>query len=103
MFNVRVKACLHSEVTLKYFTGSDHPIWESAGYTATFAATNYDPMADGNHISVGGKDMPSWPEELIISDTQKPFRGGYLRELITAYRPSGSRTGDTEDSNADDA
>ena len=98
MFNVHVKASLHTGVTLTYQTGSDHPVWESAGYTADYAATNYDP-ADTPDSS----GFPSWPESLIISDTQKPFRGGYLREHITAYRPNGGRTGDTEDSNADNA
>ena len=98
MFNVHVKASLHTGVTLTYQTGSDHPVWESAGYTADYAATNYDP-AD----TLDSSGFPSWPESLIISDTQKPFRGGYLREHITAYRPNGGRTGDTEDSNADNA
>ena len=98
MFNVHVKASLHTGVTLTYQTGSDHPVWESAGYTAAYAATNYDP-AD----TLDSSGFPSWPESLIISDTQKPFRGGYLREHITAYRPNGGRTGDTEDSNADNA
>tara|TARA_R100000808_G_scaffold16581_1_gene37368 strand:- start:23764 stop:24906 length:1143 start_codon:yes stop_codon:yes gene_type:complete len=98
MFNVHVKASLHPEVTLTYQTGSDHPVWESAGYDATYAATNYDPST-----SLDANDGPSWPTDLIISDTQKPFRGGYLRELITAYRPNGSRTPDANNSNADGA
>ena len=28
-----------------------------------------------------------WPESLVIQDSQKPFRGGYLREKITAFIP----------------
>tara|TARA_R110002110_G_scaffold83967_4_gene217960 strand:- start:3068 stop:4570 length:1503 start_codon:yes stop_codon:yes gene_type:complete len=98
MFNVHAKASLHTDVTLTYQTGSDHPKWEAAGFKADYAATNYDP-AD----TLDSYGLPSWPESLVISDTQKPFRGGYLREHITAYRPNGGRTGDTEDSNADNA
>tara|TARA_R100001443_G_scaffold54255_5_gene65738 strand:+ start:4595 stop:6259 length:1665 start_codon:yes stop_codon:yes gene_type:complete len=98
MFNVRVKACLHPKVTLTYTTGSDHPIWDFASYDATYEATNYDPST-----TLDANNNPSWPSSLIISDTQKPFRGGYLRELITAYRPNGSRTAEDNNSNADGA
>ena len=98
MFNVRVKACLHPKVTLTYTTGSDHPIWDFANYDATYEATNYDPST-----TLDANNNPSWPSSLIISDTQKPFRGGYLRELITAYRPNGSRTAENNNSNADGA
>ena len=85
MFNVHVKASLHSDVSLTYTTGSDHPVWEYAGYTANFKATNYT----------------SWQSH-VVSDTQKPYRGGYLREHITAYAPNdGGREGEADDSNID--
>ena len=52
-------------------TGTDHPVYSYIGTTWTFLATNYT----------------DWPDSLVISDTQKPFRGGYLRERVTAYKP----------------
>ena len=90
MFDLSVEASLHDKVTLEYTTGSDHPVWDFASYTSTFNETNYNP-ADFT-TGVGG-----WPDELIISDTQKPFRGGYLRECINAFRPEADRTVDPED------
>jgi len=100
MFNVHVKASLHDQITLTYTTGSDHPVWEYAGYTATFEPTNYAP-ADNLAPSPHNKNG-SWPASLVISDTQKPYRGGYLREHITAYRPNGARKSEADESNIDE-
>ena len=100
MFNVHVKASLHDKVTLTYTTGSDHPVWEYAGYNATFEPTNYEPK--DSKVTVSTKSYGSWPASLVISDTQKPYRGGYLREHITAYRPNGARVGEADESNIDE-
>jgi len=85
MFNVHVKASLHGDVSLTYTTGSDHPVWEYAGYKASFNATSHT----------------TWPTSLVISDTQKPYRGGYLREHITAYAPNAVRSAESDESNLD--
>ncbi len=57
---------------LSVTAGSNNPVYEFEAATVTYPATH-------NHTD--------WPPSLVISDSQKPFRGGYLRERITAYKP----------------
>ena len=66
-----VKPTLHGDMQLKIDTGSNHPVYHHTRATFTYWATNYT----------------DWPEKLVILDTQKPFRGGYLREKVTVYPP----------------
>ena len=53
-------------------TGNNHPIYNDASTVFTYGRTNYT----------------DWPEELVVSDSQKPFRGGYVRERITVHAPT---------------
>tara|TARA_X000001382_G_scaffold111690_1_gene88636 strand:- start:690 stop:2051 length:1362 start_codon:yes stop_codon:yes gene_type:complete len=69
--SVNVPPTLHDMISVTGSTGTDHPVYSYIGTTWTFLATNYT----------------DWPDSLVISDTQKPFRGGYLRERVTAYKP----------------
>tara|TARA_B100000131_G_scaffold108404_1_gene105270 strand:+ start:4282 stop:5832 length:1551 start_codon:yes stop_codon:yes gene_type:complete len=71
MFNIKVPRCLHNEYTFLYTTGTDDAEWEYISYNATWPATNWT----------------NWPDYLVISDDQQPFRGGYLRTKVTAYSP----------------
>lgn len=66
-----VKPTLHNPVELNITTGTEHPKWKLAGATFRYPRTNYT----------------DWPDSLIISDSQEPFRGGFLRTKITAYKP----------------
>ena len=75
MFSVNVKKCLHGEESLIYTTGTDDAVWDYIEYTANWKKTNYD----------------DWPKTIVISDDQRPFRGGYLRTKVTAYRPETGR------------
>ena len=68
---VNVPPTLHDQITVSATTGTDHPVYSYIGTTWTFLATNYN----------------DWPDSLVIADSQKPYRGGYLRERITAYKP----------------
>tara|TARA_R110002020_G_scaffold404847_1_gene614883 strand:+ start:12 stop:1412 length:1401 start_codon:yes stop_codon:yes gene_type:complete len=68
---VNVPPTLHDQITVTASTGTDHPVYSYIGTTWTFLSTNH-------------KD---WPDDIIIADSQKPYRGGYLRERITAYKP----------------
>ena len=68
---VNVPPTLHDQITVSASTGTDHPVYSYIGTTWTFLSTNH-------------KD---WPDDIIIADSQKPYRGGYLRERITAYKP----------------
>ena len=70
--SVGIKPTLHEDVVLSVTAGSNHPVYEFEAATVTYPATH-------NHTD--------WPPSLVISDSQKPFRGGYLRERITAYKP----------------
>tara|TARA_R100001594_G_scaffold62444_1_gene96779 strand:+ start:9276 stop:10709 length:1434 start_codon:yes stop_codon:yes gene_type:complete len=66
-----VKPTLHNPVELNITTGNEHPKWKLAGATFRYPRTNYT----------------DWPDSLVISDSQEPFRGGFLRTKITAYKP----------------
>ena len=67
-----VKPTLHNPVELNITTGTEHPKWKNAGATFRYDRTNYT----------------DWPDDLVISDSQEPFRGGFLRTKITAYKPN---------------
>ena len=80
--SVNVPPTLHEKISLSITTGTEHPTWEFAGASFTYDATNYT----------------DWPYSMIISDTQKPYRGGWLRERIKVFRPgSGSGMADIQD------
>ena len=72
--NVTVPECLHERILLKATTGTNHNKYDYIGTTWDFLATNHT----------------DWPPTIIISDSQKPFRGGYLREKVTASKPTAS-------------
>ena len=74
LVSVGIKPTLHSAVELGVQAGSNHPIYENEVVDVTYPATD-------NHTD--------WPPSLVISDSQRPFRGGFLRERLTAYRPNG--------------
>ena len=68
---VSIPPTLHNQITVSATTGTDHPVYSYIGTTWTFLSTNYS----------------DWPPSLVIADSQRPHRGGYLRERITAYKP----------------
>lgn len=72
--NVTVPECLHKRIILKATTGTNHHTYDYIGTTWDFLATNHT----------------DWPDTIVISDSQKPFRGGYMREKITASKPVAS-------------
>ena len=76
MFNIQVKKSLHNAYDLLYTTGTEDSEWEYVSYKGSWKATNYD----------------DWPVDIVISDDQKPHRGGYLRTKVTAYNPETGRT-----------
>jgi len=69
--SVSVPPTLHERFRFRASTGSDHPVYTYKGTTWTYEATNYT----------------DWPDELVIQDSQRPFRGGFLREKIKAFIP----------------
>ena len=69
--SVSVPPTLHKRFRIVASTGSNHPIYTYKGTTWTYEATNYT----------------DWPPDLVIQDSQRPFRGGYLREKIKAFIP----------------
>lgn len=79
LVSTRVKPTLHDHLLLKLSTGDNHPVYEPTRVTFEYLKTNYI----------------DWPSSLVILDTQKPFRGGYLREKITVYPPELTHYEDT--------
>ena len=69
--SVSVPPTLHDRFIVTASTGSGHPVYTYKGTTWVYNATNY----------------VDWPDSLVIQDSQRPFRGGYLREKITAFIP----------------
>ena len=69
--SVSVPPTLHERFRIVASTGTEHPVYTYKGTTWTYEATNYT----------------DWPASLVIQDSQKPYRGGYLREKITAFIP----------------
>lgn len=69
--SVSVPPTLHERFRIVAGTGTSHPIYTYKGTTWTYNATNYT----------------DWPDELVIQDSQRPFRGGFLREKIKAFIP----------------
>ena len=72
IFSIRIKPTLHVQIQLSGTSGTNHPVYAYNGTTFTYPATH-------NH--------QDWPTSLVVKDSQKRFRGGYLRERITAYKP----------------
>ena len=71
-FRVNVAESLHGEVALQCDIGSTDPVYSvNGGSTRTRDATNYT----------------DWPATITAADGQKQFRGGYLRTVVTIYKP----------------
>ena len=70
--SLSIKPTLHPDIFLTATSGTNHPIYEYTGSTRVFTSTG---------------DYTDWPSSIVISDSQKPFRGGYLRERLTAFPP----------------
>lgn len=71
-FTLNIPECLHAAVTAVCNTGSSDPVYKlNTGSARTIPATNYT----------------TWPNSIIASDEQDPYRGGYLRTTVTIYRP----------------
>tara|TARA_Y100000004_G_scaffold189394_1_gene244919 strand:+ start:935 stop:2485 length:1551 start_codon:yes stop_codon:yes gene_type:complete len=85
-WRVKTKPCLHNNVTVTYTNGTEDPVWNYGGYTATWKPTNY---IDWCHPAGG-----SASDTIVISDSQEAFRGGYLRTKVTAYKPNITTTDD---------
>ena len=69
--SVNVPPTLHDRFIVVASTGTGHPVYTYKGTTWIYNATNY----------------VDWPDEIVIQDSQRPFRGGFLREKIKAFIP----------------
>jgi len=70
-FSVNIPPTLHVGDTLSFTNGSDDPV-----YTATVAS-----------FPIAATNFTDW-QSFVISHEQKPFRGGYLDEMVTVYPPT---------------
>lgn len=62
-----IPPCLHGAITISGTTGTDNPDWQFATWNWVFAATTPSSLS-GN---------------IVLVDTQQPWRGGYLRHKET--------------------
>jgi hypothetical protein len=72
---ISIQPTLHGAIdSFNVGSGTDHPVYDYAGATFSYAAT-----------------VPTdWPATIIKSDEVRPFRGGWLRTTVTVYRPDGA-------------
>lgn len=68
---------LHGAQRIQGTTGNQDPTWEYLTWDVQFPAT----------------EPADWPDQIVVSDDQRPYRGGYIRQKMTAYRPSTTGTG----------
>ncbi len=66
--NINIPPCLHGNITSFENFGSG-PV--TGSNTVTTSATNY----------------VSWPSSILVEDSVTPYKGGYLRRRVTAYKP----------------
>ena len=71
-FNINIPACLHGIVTCRANTGTTDPVYVYSIETFAVPATN----------------LTAWPDTIIAADSQEPYKGGYLRTVITISKPS---------------
>ena len=72
LIRVNIKPTLHKALFLGVTTGTEHPVYENEAVVFSYGRTNYT----------------DWPASIVVSDSQKPFRGGYVREKVTVYAPT---------------
>lgn len=66
-----IQPTLHAEITLIETTGNNHPKYPYQETSETFPATNFT----------------DWPDTLVASASQVPYRGGYKLTTITIAKP----------------
>lgn len=67
----QASASLHTRQRFQGYTGYGGGKYVYTTWNKSAAATNYT----------------DWPDKLIASDDQRPYRGGYLRQRTTVYHP----------------
>lgn len=72
MFSLNLGPTLHAGAEIDLTTGTSHPVYEYGAATFTIYETS----------------PTSWPSFITASDEVEPFRGGYLRTIVTVYPPS---------------
>tara|TARA_R100000742_G_C4278112_1_gene100598 strand:- start:814 stop:2307 length:1494 start_codon:yes stop_codon:yes gene_type:complete len=72
LIKTNVKQTLHKALFLGVSTGTEHPIYNNEVVQFNYGRTNYT----------------DWPASLVVSDSQQPFRGGYVRTKITVHAPN---------------
>jgi hypothetical protein len=83
LFSLQIPSCLHPAITAVCDTGNADPVYkQNLGSARTTPATNYT----------------TWPDSVIASDDQEPYRGGYLRTLVTVYKPNSTPFSSSDDS-----
>jgi len=72
-FNLNIPACLHEAVQVQCDTSNTDATYTlNVGSARTIEATNFT----------------TWPDFIIASDDQEPYKGGYLRTKTKIYKPA---------------
>lgn len=74
-FQVSTPPSLHAEINFSFTNGTTDPVFKYVDKLYHFPATNYP---DWSVLDATG---------LIVADTQKPYKGGFLRETVTVFPP----------------
>ena len=69
---LQVQPTLHNAIDIAITTGTGHPKYKFASSRFSYPATNY----------------VDWPSEIVVSDTQEPNKGGYVRIKKTIFPPN---------------
>ena len=70
--SLKVQPTLHNLIDIGITTGTGHPKYKFSSSRFLYPATNYI----------------DWPSEIVVSDTQEPNRGGYVRIKKTIFPPN---------------
>jgi hypothetical protein len=70
--DIHIPPTLHYDFDLDLTPGNNHPVYEYGIDSYAYAETLPD----------------TWPASIMAADTVEPYRGGYLRTILTVFEPT---------------
>lgn len=78
-FRVNLPACLHGNVGFVCDYGNNNPVWNfTTGSARTFPETELSDCTAA----------PDWPLSMVVSVKQRPYKGGYVVDVVEIFNPS---------------
>ena len=82
---ISTPAALHPDITLVCNYGNNNPVWNfSTGSDRLFPVTKLNTPESGG---TSCEEAPDWPASLIVDVQQKPYKGGYVVDIIEIFNP----------------